>query len=426
MRQLALCIVCGFLCTGLLEAQMSHSVQPMPGIDRFVNVPFLYEHPERGRFALQYELGRKFDSTKPTVFVIADGQQFYVQKGLVRPLQDELFGQDFNVVGIFGRGTNDSVRKRIRQGDAVNWESAYDTLKSNEWVEDIESVRRAVLGPRGKVLLYGRSGGGLLVHQYLAKHPDHVRAVFTQAAVNRFLDAEFGLSSDTFWDEIGAYDKKLQPLLLEVLQRHAGDRNRIMLLLQRQNFFVPADRIDAERSRLIHLLDDWNEQEIARLSKDYQVDAILSTLGKEDPAGNVRLFEMFAPVLRGATGSAAQRVDPDIEVGAMFAAPLMRLMNEGRIAMPSMDLRALHRVQADVYMLAGRYDHTANYRSQIALASHYPNHRLLLLADGHDFLELGKTGLYPQLVQTALSSGIHGPERAGLEQKLASLVYHER
>jgi hypothetical protein len=75
--------------------------------------------------------------------------------------------------------------------------------------------------------------------------------------------------------------------------------------------------------------------------------------------------------------------------------------------------------------VAGRYDHTADYRSQIALAAEYPRHRLLLLNDDHDFLELAKTGLTPRLVQTALAEGIHGPEKAGIERQLGPLIYHE-
>jgi hypothetical protein len=114
-----------------------------------------------------------------------------------------------------------------------------------------------------------------------------------------------------------------------------------------------------------------------------------------------------------------------MEVGKLFAEPLLQLLAQNKIAAPSMDFRAAHFVTADVYIVAGRYDHTADYRSQIALASEYPNHRLLLLNDDHDFLELEKTKLIPNLVQSALSDGIHGPEKAGIERQLGSLIYHE-
>jgi hypothetical protein len=78
-----------------------------------------------------------------------------------------------------------------------------------------------------------------------------------------------------------------------------------------------------------------------------------------------------------------------------------------------------------VYLLAGRFDHTADYRAQIALASHYPKHRLLLLADSHDFIALQKTGLYPRLVQSALARGRRGPRDEGIEQALEPLIFRE-
>jgi pimeloyl-ACP methyl ester carboxylesterase len=360
------------------------------------------------------------------VFVIADGQQFFVRKGLIAPLQDELFGDRFNVVGIFGRGFNDRVKEALSgSGDDRHWLQAYEWLKSDEWVDDIESVRQDLLGTNGDVLLYGRSGGGLLVHQYLAKYPAHVRAVFTQAAVNRFVDADLGINSDDFWDEIGAFDKHLHTLVLGVLDGHRAERNKIMLLLQRQNFFVPANRIQEERARLIRALDAWDEHEIGVFVRQYQVDALLANLNERDPATSVRLFELFAPVVAAERHTIQHHISPDIEVGVMFGAPLIALLDQGAIKMPTMDLDALHRVSADVYMLAGRFDHTADYRSQMVLAAHYPKHRLLLLRDDHDFLEVSKTGLYPMLVQSALADGIHGPGTQGIESRLEFLRYDE-
>lgn len=408
-----------------IYSQESRSNDPKLGIGHTVRVPFVYEHPEKGSFDLYYELGRAFDPAKRTVFVIADGQQFYVRKGLITKLQDKLFGDSFNVVGIIGRGVNEQVARDVKQGDSIDWLTAYQVLNSDEWIEDIESVRKDLLGPTGTVALYGVSGGGLLVHQYLCKHPEHVVAVFTKASVNRFLDAEFGLSSDTFWDEIGQSDATLQPLLLETFARHPADRSKIMLLLQRQNFFVPAAQIAAERAKLIHMLHDWDETSIAKLSKDYEVDPILDFLKAGNATISVRMFELFAPVLASARTGAEQRVDPDMEVGRLFAEPLLELLAQKKISAPSMDFRAAHSVTADVYIVAGRYDHTADYRSQIALASEYPNHRLLLLNDDHDFLELEKTKLIPHLVQSALADGIHGPEKAGIERQLGPLIYHK-
>jgi pimeloyl-ACP methyl ester carboxylesterase len=212
-------------------------------------------------------------------------------------------------------------------------------------------------------------------------------------------------------------------MLLDAVERHPNERPRIVLALQRQNVFVPADSLDRERRALIEAIAKWDESALVRYFTQYQVEDVLKTIGS--PSIGVRLFELFAPVLAERRVNAMRRLDPDLEVGELFGAPLLKLLRDGMIRPPTMDLAALHRVRADVYMLAGRFDHTADYRSQIALAARYPNGRLLLLADDHNFLQLQKTGLYPALVQSALAQGVRGPRQDGLEDRLSALVYRE-
>src|SRR5690606_42015504 len=53
----------------------------------------------------------------------------------------------------------------------------------------------------GHIYLYGQSGGGFLVHQFLSIFGQYVDKAFTGAAVNYFLDAELGINHDKFWEE---------------------------------------------------------------------------------------------------------------------------------------------------------------------------------------------------------------------------------
>jgi hypothetical protein len=120
------------------------------------------------------------------------------------------------------------------------------------------------------------------------------------------------------------------------------------------------------------------------------------------PAGNVRLFEFLVPLLNlvEVNENSLQRVDPDIDVLRFFASPLLKLYREKVIPAPKMDLSALNTVKASVFLLAGYYDHTADYRSQIALASHFQMHHLLLLKDDQgphrELWALRKTGWLTQ------------------------------
>ena len=99
----------------------------------------------------------------------------------------------------------------------------------------------------------------------------------------------------------------------------------------------------------------------------------------------------------------------------------------GEISVRAMDLSALTRVGASVHILAGRFDHTADYRVQTALAAHFfPQHHLMRLADDHDFLVLGKTGLYSELVQAALLKSCNSKAVQEVEVRLGRLRRHCR
>src|SRR3954467_153852 len=78
-----------------------------------LRVPLDYQHRGLGTGTIYYELGAKFDRQKPTVFVVSDGQQFYVRKGRVSEIQKS-FCPSFNVVGVVGRAESPSIVAAVR------------------------------------------------------------------------------------------------------------------------------------------------------------------------------------------------------------------------------------------------------------------------------------------------------------------------
>jgi hypothetical protein len=236
-------------------AQGAPSAPAATATGRSIIVPYDHADPRAGHTALYVELGAPFDAGKPTVLVIADGQQFYVRRGAMAELQQTLFGNAFNVAGIVTRGSTAAfTHSTIRSDGATDWRRAWRIFNASQWVEDIEAVRRSLVGATGKVLLYGRSGGAYLVHQYLVKHGAHVRRAFIQSAVNPGLNRELGIPLDTYWDELHDWDPALQPLLRAALANHPAERIPILLALQRQHFYVPAESLSTAAATLIGAL----------------------------------------------------------------------------------------------------------------------------------------------------------------------------
>src|SRR5947209_3726085 len=93
-----------------LVADPAPAAPPADGLGKTIEVPLDHQAPDKGRAALYYESGAAYDPKKPVVFVIADGQQFFMRKGAVAAMQKDTFGDGLNVVGIVGRGATKAFR----------------------------------------------------------------------------------------------------------------------------------------------------------------------------------------------------------------------------------------------------------------------------------------------------------------------------
>jgi hypothetical protein len=146
-------------------------------IGAIIRVPFDHGQASGPTIELYYELGAAFDRDLPTVLVVADGQRFYIRRGAMSELQASHLGPGFNVVGLVGRGlTPEAVKAALQPDGRPDWETAWRLFRAAQWIEDLEDLRATLVGRRGRVLLFGQSGGSLLVRQYLAVHGDRVGA----------------------------------------------------------------------------------------------------------------------------------------------------------------------------------------------------------------------------------------------------------
>ncbi len=393
-------LVCSLLlCIGSAEAQ--HLPAPT-----FINVPLSYEEPALGTAKLALDYAAPFNPAKRTVLVIADGQQFYVRSGAMKDLQESTFGDAVNVVGIITRGTTPAfIDATLGSDGKADWSKAWKVFNSGEWVDDVESVRKAIVGEQGEVDLYGRSGGAYLVHQYLSLHSDHVERIFTQSAVNPYLNAELGISLDTFWSDLGRQNTTLQEQLQSALKTHPEERIGILMTLQRQHFFVSADKINDARANLIHALAAGNMGAYRTARKDYQVDDMAAMYASKDIIPqDVRVLELLAP--SGAFDHLGDGgLYPLAETQAFEIKPLLDMLHSGKITLQPFDFAALHRCPADVFVLAGRYDEAVDYRTEIALASVYPHHFLFIADDNHVFSALTANGASLSLISTFFAQG---------------------
>ncbi len=392
-----------------------------------LRVPLDHDQPDGPTIELYYEFGAPFDRTLPTVLVVGDGQQFYLRRGALEELQNSLFGPGLNVVGLVGRGSDPSVAPRALGADGKpDWATAWRLFRSAQWIEDLDALRARLVGRKGRVLLYGQSGGAHLVREYLAVHGDRVLRAMTVVPPDPFLVGEFGLATDRFWEEIGASGPETQETMRQAMTRYASDRVTLALTLQRQNFFTPPDQIHAERRRLIAALAGGDTDAYTRARVAYQVEEVKALLDLPDgvPA-RVREYELFQPS-GGLARLKEAAFHPDLEVQRAFAAPLLALMDAGRIPAPALDRRGFCRLDAEVLVVAGRWDHTVDYRTAMADATGYRNGRLFLADDDHMMGRLKEGGVLRDLAGAFLRGGFESPAYRTAEAAAAKHRFVER
>jgi hypothetical protein len=193
--------------------------------------------------------------------------------------------------------------------------------------------------------------------------------------------------------------------LQSALKAHPEERIGILMTLQRQHFFVSADKIAAARADLIHALAAGNMGAYQTARKDYQVDDMAAMYASKNIIPqDVRVLELIAP--SGAFDHLGDGgLYPLAETQAFEIKPLLDMLHAGKVTLPPFDFAALHRCPADVFVLAGRYDEAVDYRTEIALANAYPHHFLFIADDNHVFSALTANGASMSLISTFFAQG---------------------
>ena len=183
-----------------------------------------------------------------------------------------------------------------------------------------------------------------------------------------------------------------------------------MSTLQRQNFYVTPDELGSARAELIQALAAGDDDYFAKARQEYAVEDVNQVMQSTEAIPiRVRLFEFLAPT-DARERISGDEVFPDYEVQVNISEPLLDLVDAGEIAPADFPFKNLHNLEAEVFVLSGRWDHVVDYRSSISLASYYPNGYLFLANDSHVFQVFEESGLLAPMLQNFLKSGLDSKE----------------
>ena len=166
-----------------LAAGNSYPQMPPDEHHIYIQLPIDHDNPEAGTFTDFYILSPNFKPGGKIVFMLFDNQQEAV--GMATTSKDfdyfdNIIGKDISYVLIGNRGVNPTLFPEVFNVDgSPNYSKALKLYGSDHQIEDIEAVRqdmlkKGLLPEDGRIMLFGGSGGGVLVQQYLAKHGEFV------------------------------------------------------------------------------------------------------------------------------------------------------------------------------------------------------------------------------------------------------------
>jgi pimeloyl-ACP methyl ester carboxylesterase len=389
--------------------------------NRNIELPIDHEKPEEGLFTLYYQLSSNFDFNQPTIFFFQDSQQNYGEPGKVDELaQRYQFDESFNVVRYQHRGRKYSNIDTRNEDGSVNWKKVYRFLSSHQVVEDIERVRQDLFKehPDSKIFLYGRSGGGYLAQEYLARYSKNVERAFIRAAPNPVIMENLGfIESKHLLNALNAVDPALHAKLKELLEGNTVPRLSLLWMLLRLGYGhqdpgpLQAAIINELHANKRVTYDSYMQ----RRGFDYEKLRASEGMIKQMGFGMyLRPIECDGLYL---LGKPPEYVDPIYDCFRDFSAPIIQLIEEGEVTPPTFpSLETFREIETEVFYLAGKNDHMSPFQIGIELGKFLKKYELFIADDNHLFLR--HEDCLPKLRNAFFKSGI-GSEELGKARKSA-------
>ncbi len=152
----------------------------------YIELPVDHQDSSLGSYKGFYLLSPGFTPKQDVIFYLTDGQQNKVNTQTdFKAFELKLPGMSYVVMG--RRGSSPALFPEVYQkGGSVDYKRAMRLYGTEQQIEDIEKVRqdlekKGLLPPDGKIMLYGTSGAGILIQEYLAKYGEHVSKVMLEA-----------------------------------------------------------------------------------------------------------------------------------------------------------------------------------------------------------------------------------------------------
>lgn len=355
----------------------------------YIQIPLDHQDRSLGNFTAFYLLNPEFKAGENVVFWLCDNQQEKV--GMINSSKDfkyfdeNLGGLSYVLIG--NRGVTPSLFPEVFNIDgSVNYPLALKLYGSNQQIDDIEAVRqdmhrKGLLRKDGKIMVYGGSGGGFLVQQYLDKYGEHVSSALIEASGGPDLAIEH---NTTFMKNTYESNPNLANCYFALSQKGDATASLAFMLfkiglegdLNLQNRIIKAKTDVFALGDKLTYLKNW-------LKPSYNFPFIHLLLdAPRELEVKVRVYELIGADLVNYHPASTQEVCLGYEWARALLADFMREHDEGKLPIMQFALnRSRYRGEVMVWSMAADQD----FADQMGrwVSDSYPHSRLAVFNDSH-------------------------------------------
>jgi pimeloyl-ACP methyl ester carboxylesterase len=185
MQKYLLTLICLTFFAASLE---THAYCPPPDdVNRYVVAKLRSESNDfsAGLINVYYALRAPFDPSKPTLLVLNGGPGG--DHNIIHIFDNTEISKEMNIVSLDHRGLGCT---KVLSADSSNYEPLIFSMKRA--AEDIEEVRKDLLGKDGKWFVMGLSYGTMLGQQYAILYPNHIQGLILDSALHESKSLDYG------------------------------------------------------------------------------------------------------------------------------------------------------------------------------------------------------------------------------------------
>ncbi|OPY54954.1 MAG: Alpha/beta hydrolase family protein [Methanosaeta sp. PtaU1.Bin112] len=376
--------------TSRLDAGDFYQEMPPDEHHHYLQIPLDHGNPSQGNFTAFYLLSPGFSSGRDVIFWLFDNQQERV--GMINSSADfEYFeeilrGQSYVLMG--NRGVSPTLFPEVFNKDgSTNYSRALRLYGSRQQVEDIEAVRqdmqrKGLLPEDGRIMLYGGSGGGFLVQQYLDRYGEHVSRAMIECSGAPDLAA---LHNTTFMKETFLSDESLANSYFSLMQNGSDTASLAFMLykiglagdVQLQNLIVSirsgTPSLEGELAYITAWLNPANNFPLVRRMLD----------APRELEVKVRVYELVGDDLESYHPASAQKVCLGYEWIKVILADFLKAHEGGKIPVTKIQLNRSS-YDGEVMIWSAAFDQVFSEQMGKWMRELYPHARLAIFSDSHE------------------------------------------